>query len=213
MVAILDYGSGNLTSVKTALDRLGEPSEVTSRADEAMAADALILPGVGAFSQAMAALRNSGLAGALQAAKETGKPILGICLGMQALFDGSEEGPGTKGLGFIPGTVRKLPGGTNPFSGRPLKIPHMGWNTLRFTGPNPLQNGLPDGAYVYFVHSYACCPEDERDILAVCEYGVRFCAAVRRGSVFGTQFHPEKSGKTGERVLAGFLDYVKRGNR
>ncbi len=203
-IAILDYGAGNLRSVELAFARLSVPTIVTANADEAMAADGLILPGVGAFADAMTALENSGLIPALVHAKETNKPLLGICLGMQALFDGSEEGEGIKGLGFIPGYVRRLP------DDKGLKIPHMGWNDIRAEKDSPLLKGLPAEPYVYFVHSYACFAENAQDVLTTTDYGVRFCSSVQRGNIFGAQFHPEKSGRVGETILKNFADLVQK---
>lgn len=207
MIAILDYGAGNLRSVQLAFDRLGADTFITGDADEAMAADGLVLPGVGAFADAMTALENSGLIPALEHARQTEKPLLGICLGMQALFDGSEEGEGVKGLGFIPGFVRRLPETAG------LKIPHMGWNDIRPEKDSALLRDLPADAYVYFVHSYACFADDPDDVLTTTEYGVRFCSAVQRGNIFGTQFHPEKSGRVGEQMLKNFLTVVEKGVR
>ncbi len=203
-IAILDYGAGNLRSVELAFARLGVPTVVTSDAAVAMQADGLVLPGVGAFADAMNALENSGLIPALVHAKETGKPLLGICLGMQALFEGSEEGEGVKGLGFVKGYVRRLPDAEG------LKIPHMGWNDIRAEKESPLLCDLPDEPYVYFVHSYACFADDVSDVLTTTEYGVRFCSSVQRGNVFGTQFHPEKSGRVGEQMLRNFAAYVEK---
>ncbi len=206
-IAILDYGAGNLRSVELAFARLGVPTVVTSDAAVAMKADGLVLPGVGAFADAMNALRASGLIPALEHAKETGKPLLGICLGMQALFEGSEEGEGVKGLGFVKGFVRRLPDTEG------LKIPHMGWNDIRGEKESPLLVGLPDEPYVYFVHSYACFADNAADVLTSTEYGVRFCSAVQRGNIFGTQFHPEKSGRVGEKMLRNFAAYVEKEGR
>ncbi len=204
MIAILDYGAGNLRSVELALHRLSADCVVTADAAVAMAADGLILPGVGAFADAMTALQNSGLIPALEHARDTGKPLLGICLGMQALFDGSEEGEGVEGLHFVPGFVRRLPDNNG------LKIPHMGWNDIRGEKDSPLLENLPDEPYVYFVHSYACFAENTADVLTSTEYGVRFCSAVQRGNVFGTQFHPEKSGTVGEQILKNFVALVEK---
>ncbi len=203
MIAILDYGAGNLRSVELALARLGADAVVTSDAAVALQADGLILPGVGAFADAMNALQNSGLIPVLQDAKDSGKPLLGICLGMQALFEGSEEGAGVNGLGFVPGFVRRLPDADG------LKIPHMGWNDIRGEKESVLLRDLPDEPYVYFVHSYACFAADPADVLTTTEYGVRFCSAVQKGNIFGTQFHPEKSGKVGEQMLRNFVNFVE----
>lgn len=202
MIAIVDYGAGNLRSVELALARLGVHTRVTADPDMLALADGLILPGVGAFSDAMAALGRSGTIPAVLEAVGAGRPLLGICLGMQLLLDGSEEGPGVPGLGLIPGEVRRLPGCG-------LKIPHMGWNSLTPAKPSPLFKGLPEEPYVYFVHSYACKAADPADVLAVTDYGVPFHAAVQRGRILGFQFHPEKSGNVGQKLLANFVEMVR----
>ena len=202
MIAIVDYGAGNLRSVELALARLGVHTRVTADPDMLALADGLILPGVGAFSDAMAALGRSGTIPAVLEAVGAGRPLLGICLGMQLLLDGSEEGPGVPGLGLIPGEVRRLPGCG-------LKIPHMGWNSLTPAKPSPLFKGLPEEPYVYFVHSYACKAADPADVLAVTGYGVPFHAAVQRGRILGFQFHPEKSGDVGQKLLANFVEMVR----
>lgn len=204
-IAILDYGAGNLRSVELAFARLGVPTVVTKDPAVAMQADGLILPGVGAFADAMNALQRSGLIPALEHARDTGKPLLGICLGMQALFEGSEEGEGVEGLGFVKGFVRRLPDTAG------LKIPHMGWNDIRGEKDSPLLKSLPEEPYVYFVHSYACFADDPADVLTTTDYGVRFCSAVQRGNIFGTQFHPEKSGRVGEQMLKNFAAFVEEG--
>lgn len=197
MIAIVDYGAGNLRSVQLAFARLGVPAQVTGDAACIAAADGVILPGVGAFADAMNALQRSGLIPTLMDTAASGKPFLGICLGMQALFSGSEEGPGVAGLGLIPGFVRRLPDCG-------LKIPHMGWNSLTPQKQSPLLDGLPAEPYVYFVHSFACRADHTEDVLAVTDYGVPFHAAVQRDNVMGVQFHPEKSGRVGERMLRNF---------
>ena len=192
----------SLRSVELALARLGVHTRVTADPDMLALADGLILPGVGAFSDAMAALGRSGTIPAVLEAVGAGRPLLGICLGMQLLLDGSEEGPGVPGLGLIPGEVRRLPGCG-------LKIPHMGWNSLTPAKPSPLFKGLPEEPYVYFVHSYACKAADPADVLAVTDYGVPFHAAVQRGRILGFQFHPEKSGDVGQKLLANFVEMVR----
>lgn len=199
MIAIIDYGAGNLRSVELAFRRLGAEAAVTADASEIRRADGVILPGVGAFADAMGALKNSGLIPVIRETAESGRPFLGICLGMQALFDGSEEGAGVSGLGLIPGRVKRLPDCG-------LKIPHMGWNSLSFQKDSPLCRDLPAESYVYFVHSYACEAAEEADVLAVTAYGVPFHAAVQRGNVMGMQFHPEKSGEVGQLLLRNFVD-------
>ena len=197
MIAIIDYQAGNLRSVELAFARLGVPALVTGDPAAIAAADGAVLPGVGAFAEAMGAMNRSGLIPAIRAFAASGRPFLGICLGMQALFDGSEEGTGVAGLSLIPGRVRRLPDCG-------LKIPHMGWNSLRPVKDSPLTAGMPADTYAYFVHSFACEAEGEEDVLAVTEYGVPFHSMVQRGAVMGVQFHPEKSGADGQRILRNF---------
>lgn len=198
MIGIIDYGAGNLRSVKMALDRLGAPCIVTADPTLLLQADGLILPGVGAFADAKSALEHSGVIPPILQAVEEGKPLLGICLGMQMLLDGSEEGPGVRGLGLIPGMVRRLPD-------KGLKIPHMGWNSLTPIKDSLILEGLPAEPYVYFVHSYACEAKRREDVLTITEYGVPFHSAVQRENVIGLQFHPEKSGRVGQRMLENFV--------
>lgn len=204
MIAIVDYGAGNLRSVELALARLGAGTVVTRDRAAIAEADGLILPGVGAFAGAMRALEESGVIPSLRLAIAQGKPLLGICLGMQMLFDASEEGEGVAGLGLVPGTVRRLPEAG-------LKIPHIGWNSLRPAKDDPMLDGLPEEPYVYFVHSYACAADNPGDVLAKTVYGAPFDAAVRRGNILGMQFHPEKSGRVGERLLRNFLRLTEKG--
>lgn len=208
MIAILDYGAGNLRSVELALRRLHVPSLVTRDPAQLHAAAGLILPGVGAFADAMGALRRGGLVEPLLREVQAGKPLLGICLGMQLLFEGSEEGPKEKGLGLIPGHVRRLPGEAD---GQRFKIPHIGWNVLDPNREDPLCAGLPAQPYVYFVHSYACHAARREDVLASCTYSETFDAAVHRGNIVGMQFHPEKSGAVGETLLLNFVNMAERG--
>lgn len=204
MIAILDYGAGNLRSVELAFSRLGAPAAVTRDPAVVAGADGVVLPGVGAFADAMKALEASGLIPAIRETAASGKPLLGICLGMQALLDGSEEGEGVPGLGLIPGRVRRLPACG-------LKIPHMGWNSLTPAKSSPLLAGLPADPYVYFVHSYACAADDPADVLTTTDYGVTFHSAVQRGNVIGMQFHPEKSGRVGQQLLKNFLTLTQKG--
>lgn len=200
MIAIVDYGAGNIFSVKNAMDYLGLPAELTSKADDIRNADGIILPGVGAFPWAMSMLTKSGL---VEVIKEEAvkKPFLGICLGMQLIFSKGYEFEETDGLGLIDGQVRLMtPEG--------LSIPHIGWNKLEKNRECALLNGLGDDEYVYFVHSYAAECADE-DVAAYCEYGNRVTALVNRGTVYGAQFHPEKSGKTGLKILSNFAELIK----
>ncbi|WP_339312220.1 imidazole glycerol phosphate synthase subunit HisH [Paenibacillus sp. FSL M7-0896] len=197
-VAIVDYGMGNLHSVSKAVERLGYTSLVTSDAAAILAADSVILPGVGAFGDAMEHLRESGMDDVVRAAASAGQPVLGICLGMQLLFSSSEEHGEHKGLGLLPGAVVRFA----PRDG--YKVPHMGWNKLSFRQPeSPLLAGLTEG-HVYFVHSYHALAADS-DLLAVTDYGHPVTAIVGRGNVYGMQFHPEKSGELGVKLLGNFL--------
>jgi len=203
MILIVDYGMGNLGSIKNMLDRIGVESEISSRVADLERADKLILPGVGAFDRAMQNLDALGLVPALnRAVLDQGKPILGICLGMQLLSRSSEEGQAA-GLGWIDAeTVRFRFEGED----RPLKIPHMGWNTVQATRPGSiLDTDLPESRF-YFVHSYHVRCRDEADVLGVTRYGQPFHAAVMRGNILGTQFHPEKSHKFGIRLLRKFAE-------
>jgi glutamine amidotransferase len=197
MIAVLDYGIGNLRSAEKALQHLGAPARLTSDPDEAAAAAAVVLPGVGAFGPCMEALTDSGLLGVVRAAVEDGKPFLGICVGMQMLFDGSEEAPGVAGIGLLAGTVRRLPPG--------VRHPHMGWNDLEIRNGSVLFAGLPPRPYLYFVHSYAPVPDDPDVVAATTDYGGSVVAAVETGRLWATQFHPEKSAVNGLAVLANFV--------
>lgn len=193
--AIVDYGVGNLRSILNAMGYLGLESRITSDPGELERSNAIILPGVGAFPDAAERLRSQGLDRLLRAQAEK-KPILGICLGMQLLFDRGEEGKPCEGLGLVSGTVTRIPTGE--------KLPHIGWNSLRFPDPSPLFQGLDEGVYVYFVHSYCGVAARESDVLAWTDYGIPVTAAVGRGSVYGCQFHPEKSGEVGLQILRNF---------
>lgn len=197
MVAIIDYGAGNLHSVKNALDFLGADSEITGDGDKILAADRVILPGVGAFGDAMASLRRSGLKDVIRQCTDGSRPFLGICLGLQLLFESSEESPGAEGLGVFGGTVKRIPD-------RGLKIPHMGWNNISLTKTSRI---LPDDKpFVYFVHSYYIQASEPDSVSAYTEYGERLDIAIERGNVFATQFHPEKSGAVGLEILKKFLN-------
>lgn len=197
MIAIIDYGMGNLHSVSKAVERLGYEAVVSSDAAVIMEADGTILPGVGAFGDAMANLRATGLDAVTRDYAASGKPLLGICLGMQLLFSESAEHGRHEGLGLLPGRVVRFEGS--------YKVPHMGWNELSFLRQeNPLLAGLAPG-HVYFVHSYHALPERREDLLAVTDYYQQVAAIVGRGSLFGMQFHPEKSGELGMRLLERFV--------
>lgn len=197
-IVIIDYGMGNLHSVNKALKAVGAEVEVTSEAAAITAADKVILPGVGAFGDCMANLEKYGLVPVIHEVLASGKPFLGICLGLQLLFEGSEEAPGVKGLGYFKGQVERIKTG--------LKVPHMGWNNLRLKTPSPLLSKV-DGEYVYFVHSFQAVPEDASIITAVCDYGTEVTAAVGKGSVQAVQFHPEKSSKVGLGILQAFKEW------
>ena len=198
-IAIIDYGMGNLHSAAKALEKVGAQVAVTRDPELVRQADKVVLPGVGAFGDCMKNLNERGLAPVIHEVIAAGKPFLGICVGLQMLFEGSEEDPGVAGLGIFKGMVRKIaaPG---------LKIPHMGWNNLEYRTSSSLFQGLPPAAYVYFVHSYHAVPTDESCITAVTDYGGQVTAAVGRGLVQAVQFHPEKSSSVGLKILANFKE-------
>ncbi|MGE5544243.1 MAG: imidazole glycerol phosphate synthase subunit HisH [Bacillota bacterium] len=195
MIAIIDYGMGNLRSVQKGLESVGIKAFVTSSPDEVIKAAGVILPGVGAFGDAIANLKNTGMVEAVQEVVRQELPLLGICLGMQMLFTESEENGQHRGLDLIPGRVVRFP--------VTKKVPHMGWNRVRLVGDSPLFTGLPDQSYFYFVHSYYCDPQTPVSI-GICSYGLDFTCAVQQGNLFGCQFHPEKSSSLGLRVLKNF---------
>ncbi len=199
MIAIIDYGAGNLHSVKNALDFLGADNIVTGNKEEILNADKVILPGVGAFGDAMKCLEESGLVETVKSAAQSGKPFLGICLGLHLLFEESEESPNVKGLGIFKGKIVKIPDNGS------LKIPHMGWNNIHITKDSKILKNIGDEPYVYFVHSYYVEAEDRGVVSAYTEYGQRLDIAVERDNVFATQFHPEKSGDTGMEILKNFI--------
>ncbi|CAG7650347.1 imidazole glycerol phosphate synthase subunit HisH [Paenibacillus allorhizosphaerae] len=202
MIAIIDYGMGNLHSVRSAVERLGYEAVVTSDERELLEAGGAILPGVGAFGDAMDQLRETKLGEAVLHYAQGGKPLLGICLGMQLLFDRSQEYGSHEGLGLLPGEVVRFQGD--------FKVPHMGWNKLAFHQPSPLFRDLEEG-HVYFVHSFHALPERQDDLLATTDYYGPVTAIVGRGNVFGMQFHPEKSGNIGMKLLGNFLSLCKSG--
>lgn len=196
-IAILDYGSGNLHSVSRALARVGGEPLVTEASEDVATADALVIPGVGHFGACMRAICHHGLDGAIRAFRSSGRPVFAVCVGMQVLFQGSDEDP-EEGLGVFEGQVRRLPDG--------VKVPHMGWNDITWTTEHPYTSGLPDGTRCYFVHSYAPDPTDVA--VGTAEHGRRFAAAVARDNVFATQFHPEKSGEAGLAIYERFVEEV-----
>jgi glutamine amidotransferase len=198
---ILDYGMGNLHSVRKAFEACGCAAGLVHSAREIQACDALVVPGVGSFGDCVANVDRLGLREALSTHIRSGKPYLGLCLGLHLLFSESEESPGMKGLGLFSGRVRKFDHG--------LKIPHMGWNTLAFGKEGcPLLKGIDPGIYVYFVHSYYPAPEDREVVATTTDYGVTFASALWRGPVMATQFHPEKSQGVGLKMIRNFIDFV-----
>jgi len=204
VIRIVDYGMGNLRSVQKALERLGFQAMLTQDPADVSAADGLILPGVGAFGAAMANLERLGLVGAVRDFAASGRPFLGICLGMQLLLSHSEEQGVFRGLDIIKGRVVRFfqPEDAGAATAN-LKVPHMGWNSLHKMPDCPLLDGVPEAASVYFVHSYYAVPPDEA-VAATTSYGIDFCSVIRKGNVFATQFHPEKSGAIGLRMLRNF---------
>jgi len=198
LIAIIDYGMGNLSSVFKALKKLGADARITGGVAETGKADSVILPGVGNFGDGMKHLKASGLDKAVRNSISDGKPFLGICLGMQLLMDESEEAPGVPGLGIFKGRVVRFPKS-------PLKVPHMGWNDISVDGENPNLAGIGNGTYFYFVHSYYVKPDDSRINAATCSYGLDFSACIGRKNVFATQFHPEKSQDAGLCILKNWI--------
>ncbi|OUQ28424.1 imidazole glycerol phosphate synthase subunit HisH [Lachnoclostridium sp. An131] len=200
MIAIIDYDAGNLKSVEKALQSLGEDVLVTRDRQELLSADKVILPGVGNFGDAMEKLEGFGLVNVIQDVIRQGKPFLGICLGLQLLFERSEEAPGVKGLGILKGEILRIPDGDG------LKVPHIGWNSLKLQNQGRLFVGLEEEPYVYFVHSYYLKAADSQIVKAVTEYGVPIDASVEQGNVYACQFHPEKSSRTGLAILKNFAE-------
>ncbi len=200
MIAVTDYGAGNLHSITKALERQGLDVRITESLQSFETAEAVIVPGDGAFGPAIARLRELGFAERIRAYIKSGRPFLGVCLGMQLLFSESEEDGTHRGLGLLPGRVVRLPAG--------VKVPHMGWNQLQIVRSSPLLDGIETGAYVYFVHSYHAVPQDQAIIAATTEYGGSVAAVVGRDNLWATQFHPEKSGSVGLRMLANFARWA-----
>ena len=203
-IAVLDYGMGNLRSVEKALQHVGAQAELTSDRSRAEAADGLVLPGVGAFPKAMTSVRRLGLDALVGSRLEAGVPVLGICLGMQLLFERSAELGGAEGLGLLPGTVE-------PLAAHGLKVPQIGWNPVAWRRPSELSGGLPGPCPFYHVHSFAPVPSDPDDVLGTADYGGEFVSAVARPPLYGVQFHPEKSGPHGLRLLRNFARLCAEG--
>ena len=199
MIAIIDYDAGNLKSVEKALQSIGEDTIVSRDREEILRADKVILPGVGSFGDAMQKLRDYKLDEVIKEVTESGKPFLGICLGLQLLFERSEETPGVEGLGILKGEILRIPDHEG------LKIPHMGWNSLHLQNDGRLFRGIPEETYVYFVHSYYLQADDEDIVAATTEYGVKIHAAVEKDNIFACQFHPEKSSTVGLQILKNFV--------
>jgi glutamine amidotransferase len=197
MITIIDYGASNLRSVANAIARLGQVHHITGRPDEVRSAQALVLPGVGAAGDTMNALRNLGLIDPIRQVIGAGRPFFGVCLGLQVLFEGTEEDDWHECLGVVPGRVQRLPPG--------LKIPHMGWNQVTQRRPHPIFEGIPDGTDFYFVHSYYGVPQDRSLVAGETEYGITFCSVLARGNLVATQFHPEKSGEPGLTMYRNFI--------
>ena len=200
MIAIIDYDAGNLKSVEKALQYLGEECIVTRDKEKLLKADKIILPGVGAFGDAMEKLHKFGLVDVIHKLVKENKPFLGICLGLQLMFESSEEGPGVKGLGLLPGKIVKFP------EKEGFKIPHMGWNSIDVKEGSRLFKGVSNNSYVYFVHSYYLQAENENDVAATTEYITHVHASVEHDNIFACQFHPEKSGDVGLRILKNFCE-------
>lgn len=202
MIAIIDYGAGNIQSVSKALRHIGCDCFITNKKEDILSADGAVLPGVGSFGDTVDSLNKLGIKETVVEFIESGKPFLGICLGLQLLFPGSDESKGAEGLGVFDGTITKIPNGEG------LKIPHMGWNSLTVKKGSRLFEGIEENPYVYFVHSYFLNAADKSIVAAQTEYGVTIDAAVERGNVFATQFHPEKSGEVGLKILKNFVEIV-----
>jgi glutamine amidotransferase len=197
MIAVIDYGAGNLRSVNNALVKLGYQPRVTREPDDVLNARAVIFPGVGAAADAMQSLRESGMDEAIQEIMRQGQPLFAICVGMQVMLSSTEEGGWNECLGVIPGTVKRLPSG--------LKVPHIGWNQVKQADRHPLFEGIPDESNFYFVHSYYPEPKDATVVAGTSEYGINFCSVLIKDNLVATQFHPEKSGELGLKIYANFL--------
>ena len=203
MVAIIDYDAGNIKSVEKAIQFLGKDAIITRNPEEILNATHVILPGVGAFGDAMEKLHNYGLVPVIQEVVKRNIPFIGICLGLQLLFERSEETPGVEGLGILKGEIKRIPDKED------LKIPHIGWNSLKYPNRGRLYEGIPEDSYVYFVHSYYLDAQDKDIVVAATEYGTKIHASVEKGNVFACQFHPEKSSSVGLKILENFLKVSK----
>ena len=200
MIAIVDYDAGNIKSVEKALQFLGQEPVATRDKETLLQAEKVIVPGVGAFGDAMGKMHQYGLVEVLREIAAKGTPLLGICLGLQLFFESSEETPGVEGLGLLPGKIVRIPDKEG------FKIPHMGWNSIQINPASRLLKGIEEGAYVYFVHSYYLQAENEADVAATTDYVVNIHAAAEHENIFATQFHPEKSGEIGLRILKNFIE-------
>lgn len=205
MVVIVDYGAGNLRSVVNAINKLGYQPSITSNPAEVLNARAVILPGVGAAADTVESLRALGMVDPIRQVIAEGRPFFGVCIGLQVLFTGTEEGGWHECLGIIPGRVRKLPVG--------LKVPQMGWNQVKQKVSHPIFSGIPDGANFYFVHSYYVEPDDKSLVAGETEYGIPICSVVAKGNLVATQFHPEKSGELGLKMYSNFMKMVLTGEQ
>ena len=205
MIAIVDYGIGNLRSVEKAFLHVGADARLTADPAVVRAARGVVVPGVGAFGACALGLRNGGFAALALETARAGKPLLGICVGMQLLFDSSEEMGQHAGLGLLPGRVLRFPDGMVDAAGQRLKVPQIGWNQLHHDGSDPLLAGVSSGSYAYFVHSYYCAPAEPSDVVATTDYGLDYASIVRRDNLWGVQFHPEKSQTVGLRILRNFV--------
>ena len=207
MISIIDYDAGNIKSVEKAIEFLGEEVEITSDKEKILASDGVILPGVGAFGVAMEKLHSRNLVETIKEYAKTGKPFLGICLGLQLLFDESDETPGVKGLGLLEGKIKRIP--SEYEDGTTLKVPHIGWNNIDINPSSKLMKGIPSDSYVYFVHSFYLEAANLCDVISTTEYGVKIHAAVERDNIMATQFHPEKSSDVGLKILSNFIAMTK----
>lgn len=203
MIAIIDYDAGNIKSVEKACQFLGEEVVVTRDRETIMAADGVILPGVGAFGDAMEKLHSYQLVNTVKDVANSGKPFLGICLGLQLMFESSDEAPGVEGLGILPGKIVRIPDGED------IKVPHIGWNSLQYPNKGRLYKDIDENSFVYFVHSYYLQAKEPEIVVASTEYGVTIQASVEKGNVFACQFHPEKSSTVGLKILENFISVVK----